>query len=556
VAFAAAALVSFQALAQNTATPVPDAGQVLREQAPVQAPVPAGRQTSPFAPPAAPKPGPSASTVKFMVKQVRVTGATLFAADELARVAGVAAGDMAQGQELTLAQLNEAAARITEHYQAKGYLLARAYLPQQAVRDGMVEIAVLEGRIGQLIVDNRSLVSDAQVKRMIGVDAGNLVNQKLMERRLLLLGETPGVGDAFATLQPGDQVGETRLGVAAEPGPRVSGQVDLDNHGNRYTGSWRVGGTLNVNSPMGWGDQLQLRALASNQDLYNLRAQYRAPVGGSGLVLGGAWSWTDYDLGKEFESLDADGWARTVSGFATYPLVRSVRFNLLGGATLEWRNLRDRIGLSQTVTDKTVKLFSAQLSGYGQAESLAYTFLGAYTHGRVNLLTPQFKADDAAGRDTQGGYNKLVAVGTGTWSFAPNWSLYGSLYGQWAGKNLDSSERLSLGGAQGVRAYPQGEASGDEGYLGSIELRYTWPLRPVQVFGFVDAGHVRFNADNSRLAASPNHRDLAGGGVGLIWTVRQDLAIRGMVATRFGSEEALAEPDRRTRLWVQLLWRF
>lgn len=536
--------------AQVSNIPKPDAGQVFREQAPVVPPTPSTADKNPLTLPRAPMQSGGASDTKILVKQVSVTGATLFTSEQLVDVVG----DLVN-REASLAELYEAANRITAHYQSKGYLLARAYLPPQEIKQGRVEIAVLEGRVGAVKTDNRSLVSDAQVQRTTALSAGDLVNEDAMERRLLILGDTPGVGEAYVTLQPGQQVGETALGITATPEPRVDGQLDVDNHGNRYTGRFRVGATVNVNSPLGWGDQLQVKALASDESLYNLRAQYKAPIGGSGLTVGVTGSWTDYDVGKEAESAGLDGWARSYGVFVSYPVVRSVLFNLLATANLEQRDLRDRAALQGTRADKSLGLGTLTFSGYGQSETVSYTFLGAYTSGRVGLRS--FDADNAdLNRRTRGAYDKVIGVSTGTWTLAPNWALYGSAYGQWAGKNLDSSERISLGGATGVRAYPQGEAAGDEGVIGTVELRYNWPLRPIQLFGFVDAGRVKFNVSNQLVAASPNTRELSGVGAGLTWAPKPAVALRGMVATRLTDSASIAEPDKRMRLWLQMLYRY
>ncbi|WP_318531834.1 ShlB/FhaC/HecB family hemolysin secretion/activation protein, partial [Pseudomonas huaxiensis] len=78
-----------------------------------------------------------------------------------------------------------------------------------------------------------------------------------LERSLLLLSDTPGV-EVKSTLKPGASVGATDLLVDVTPGPLLSGSVDADNYGNRYTGEYRLGGTLNVNSPLGLGDRLTL----------------------------------------------------------------------------------------------------------------------------------------------------------------------------------------------------------------------------------------------------------------------------------------------------------
>ena len=97
-------------------------------------------------------------------------------------------------------------------------------------------------------------------------------------------------------------------------------------------------------------------------------------------------------------------------------------------------------------------------------------------------------------------------------------SVYLSLSAQRAGKNLDSSEKFVLGGVNGVRAYPQGEASGDSGYVATVEARYVPDFAAIpgvlQPFVFVDAGGVTIS--QNPFAVTSNKRRLAGGGIGLL----------------------------------------
>jgi hemolysin activation/secretion protein len=73
--------------------------------------------------------------------------------------------------------------------------------------------------------------------------------------------------------------------------------------------------------------------------------------------------------------------------------------------------------------------------------------------------------------------------------------------GQVANKNLDSSEKFSLGGATGVRTYPQGEADGNEGYLASVELRHNLN-DALQAILFYDTGAIRINQTPFGVVAS------------------------------------------------------
>lgn len=542
---AAWALMSLAGAVQAQGLVPPTTGDVLRSVTPPLAPVPRAPDADAVQRAPAPMAAPSASTVLIHVRGISVTGATVFSQEMLTSLVA----DL-MGKRVTLADLQAAAQRITEQYEAAGYPVARAVLPAQDIVDGVVEFMVLEGRVGKVAIDNRSLIKDGQVQRLLGeIPAGSVVHEPTLERQLLLLGETPGASRAIVTLQPGAALGETDLGIQVEPGPRISGQLDADNHGNRYTGYHRLSSLISLNSPLGLGDRFQVRSLVSDRQLGSLRLDYRVPVGSSGLAVGAAWSDVHYDLAREFGFLDATGWSHVKTVYASYPVLRSVDSNLLATLSYDDKSFKDDIG-SVYSNRKSSDVASLSLNAYGTRGPVLYALASVFSHGRLHLRSG---ADDDAG--TRGSFTKLVATGNALWGFAPNWGLYGSLYGQVTSKNLDPSEQLTLGGASGVRAYPQGESSGDEGYIATAELRYTVPLRPVQLAAFVDYGGIRFN--HKAYSADRNNRYLQGAGVSATWAPRPDVGLKLMVATRLGDDEVQSEPfDSHTQVWLQGLWRF
>ena len=129
--------------------------------------------------------------------------------------------------------------------------------------------------------------------------------------------------------------------------------------------------------------------------------------------------------------------------------------------------------------------------------------------------------------------------------------------GQIASKNLNSSEKFSLGGANGVRAYPQGEASGDEGWM--LNLEYRRALAPqLQGFAFYDAGSVAINRNayllNADKSLADNTRALAGAGVGLSAQYKS-MQFKATVAWQTQGGTAQAEPasaTRNPRFWLQM----
>ena len=124
-------------------------------------------------------------------------------------------------------------------------------------------------------------------------------------------------------------------------------------------------------------------------------------------------------------------------------------------------------------------------------------------------------------------------------TLSENWRFFAGINSQLATKNLDSSEKFSLGGPYGVRAYPVNEALGDQGYIMNFELRYR-VYSNVDLIGFVDHGGIDLHVNpwlNSNPGV-PGFYTLSGGGIGLNWTVPGNFMIRGSMAQRIGLNPA------------------
>jgi hemolysin activation/secretion protein len=488
---AALAIFSQAAAAQ----PPVDAGSQLRQIPP--APVPAPNTPVFEVAPRQPVASGETAGPAVRVDRLTVTGQTLFSEQAL-----IAAGGFTAGSLLNLGDMRAIAARITAFYNERGYFLAQAYLPAQDVSGGTVTIAVIEGRYGQVTLRNGTNLADGVSRRVLrGLDGGEIVASAPLERRLLLLSDIPGVS-VRSTLAPGAAVGTSDLLVDLAPGRRVTGSVEADNGGNRYTGEYRAGGSINLNNPLGVGDLLSLRVLGSTSGLAYGRAAYQAPIGA--LTVGVAYSHIRYDLGREFKGLDADGTADVASLYASYPLIRSRDANLyaLAGVDMNW--FEDRIGLIDTVSNRTSRTLNLGLSGDrrdGLSGGGTTIFSLGLTYGDLDIRSDLDREADSLTARANGGFGKLDYSLARLQSLGGPLSLYGLLRGQIAFDNLDSSEKMELGGAYGVRAYPEGEAYGDQGYIATLEgrlalSRWTRGLPgQFQLITFVDVGAVDFAHD-------------------------------------------------------------
>jgi hemolysin activation/secretion protein len=484
-----------------------------------------------------------------LIRRWRITGAHRFPVATLEQLISEY-----HGQKLTLAELNSVAGRITTYYRQHGYLLSRAYVPAQTVRDGIVEIAVIEGHLAEIDVTNTSPVSGHLIsKHLEHLRSTTAVEGQTIERSLLLLSDLPGV-EVRSTLMPGATVGTSNLDVQVRGDARLNGSIDADSFGNRYTGQYRGGGTLNVNDPFHHGDLLTLRADSSGPDMNYGRLAWQTPLGGDGLKAGVAGSDLHYRLGKEFRSLEAFGSAQVYTLWTAYPVIRSLYRNLAVQLSYDDKRLDDRVDSTDSDSHKTLGVWTLGLSG-DRTDGVGGGGVSVYslnlTNGNVRLDPVTAAIDQGAGgHRTEGRYNKLAFSYSRTQTLTDELSLYTALTGQVSSKNLDTSETQSLGGAYGVRAYPQNEATGDDAAMLSVELRWKAPNLPeLQTIGFLDAGTARLN--HSPLPTDTNNRrTLVGEGFGFQWARANRFALKIYMAWR-STAPPITDVDRRPRVWLE-----
>ena len=534
----------------------PDAGSILEgTKQPAIAPKP-GAEVLPRV--EEPRPALGAPGLKVVVTAFKISGNTLFSEDVLR-----AAAQEFVGKEQNIDGLNDAATKVRAYYRERGYFLAQAYLPQQELKGGVVEIAVIEARIGKVELNFKqgTRYSEGLVRGIIEshLRRGDIITENGLETPLLLLNDFPNAV-VTSEIKPSQTIGAADLTIHVSDAPGwISGSVDADNYGNRFTGAIRTGLSLSVNNPLSLGDQLSYRAFVTDDRMGFYRVAYAVPVGFWGTRVGASYASFHYRLGKQFIDTLTHGVGGVSSIFAFHPLIRTRSSNLILQFAHERKSLGDRNEVALTITDQSISSSKLGVTGDfrdgmfgGGLNSYSYTLTEGNAIFRGTIPDPS-----AVGRFAKHNYEfrRLQKL-------TDNATLLLAVSGQIASKNLTSAEKFSLGGAAGVRSYPAGEALGDTGYVFQGEARYIIPgLKllggDVTVSGFYDQGWVRIQKDfippgGGLTAANANNRHLSGYGVGGSIGKDTDFILRASVA--FRNENEVAQSDtapRIPRVWVQ-----
>jgi hemolysin activation/secretion protein len=463
------------------------------------------------------------------------------------------------GKQRTYEDLSNAAAAVTEYVQRElGYYLGYAYLPEQTPQDGVIEIRVLEGRLDQVILNwqENSIVRRSVIEKHVSqLQPGTILRVRDVERMVFLLNDLLGL-TARVEVRAGRTPGTASLVVTPLAEPRFTGQVGADNFGSRYSGEYRASAGLLINSPLGLGDGLSINGMVSTTGgtLFGL-INYTVPIGGSGLKAGLSISQLNYKLDKDAFPIGLEGDTTAYSGFVLYPFIRSRNLNLFGQATYDYKLYTDKQTTLSLQNDKTVYDYQVGLVGDFRDSLLGgaiSTFSAVGEQGHVSLDNP------ALGLDNAPNFTKFLLGFSRLQGIVPNRLLLLMRYqGQIALDNLDTTERIGIGGPNAVRAYAPGEASADSAHVLTAELRAPLPenwgtwAREMMASTFFDWGFAIFRHDTSRQPTTfDNNQYLAGGGLGLVWERPRNFTARASVAWRT-TQPGVSDPgDRLPRVYA------
>lgn len=526
----------------HAAGPNVDAGALLRQAEQEIKPTKSAKKRTPRkATPTAPA---QATEATVQVNAFAFKGNTLLGSDAL-QTALVSFTNRA----LTLAQLKEAADAITNTYREAGWTV-RAFVPKQEIDNGVVTLQIVEAVFGGASVQTTP-IERIDASRLVNMaetvlSKGQPIHASDIDRALLLLDDLPGVS-VSGNLTEGQRDGETDLAIFAADDALINGNASVDNQGSRATGTDRLSVNLSLNSPLRLGDALTINALQTQGSEYQ-RFGYTVPVGYTGWRAGLHSSRLNYRvITREFDTGNPEttphGTATTQGWDASYALVRSQMNNV--NLALSFDNKKFDNIFATSATSYGIRVYNATLS----ANQTDQWNGGGITNSSITLTSGD--------KSTDGQYHKFNLNLSRLQSLTETLSLYVAASAQTASTNLDSSERIYLGGATGVRAYPSSEGGGSEGNTLTLELRQRLPNN-ISLIGFYDYGHVKVNRDNNIApVANPNLYNLQGYGLTVAWQATQTMDFKATVAQRVGDNPAADNKglDRDgtkkiTRIWL------
>jgi hemolysin activation/secretion protein len=452
-----------------------------------------------------PPPTSSDSELSFVLQNIRFTKSEIFTRDELVEIVSPY-----MGKDTGFETLNHLVQAVNVAYRNKGILSAEALLPQQDIVDGTVIIQLVEGKLGNLLVEGNRYIESGYVREWIRQASGkNLINAQELEVDMTRFNR---VNDAqvYANARAGTEFGLTDIVIVVEEPQQNSVQVFVDNYGYESSGEYEFGVIYRRNGVFTGNDRAYVYAQATAGNVA-LNANYNTPYRNTGWRFGGGLSASAVDiLTGDFKDIAVEGTSYSVSADATWLAISEKDY---------WVNATGSIstGISET--------------------SVATVLISDYATHRINLgvnatrVLPQWRltgqqsiegisTENALVADSQ--QNLMMLSGSASATFQPKSGVWYGLsqfnYQYTDETGLPGALAFSLGGPTSIRGFKPGIVSGDTGAQGSVEVHKTgiqWQGTQLDPFVFYDVGSVwSLNPTQTAKAA----------GVGISWSTKQNLS--------------------------------
>lgn len=387
-------------------------------------------------------------------------------------------GDAAKG--FTLSMFEDITRAISLYYRQRGFFLARAYIPEQKIFDGIVIINIVEGFLDQIAYDGNDLYSNEQLDELFEPLKGESVFLDDFEQAIFQANDYPGLVTS-ALFGPGLKPGSAAVRVNIQE--RASdGFISFDNYGSIYTGEDRLRGSYQWNNLFGNADRLDVNAImtfAPQNSMY-FDVAYQQPLMDNRYMVGGFFGSNNFDVGGNLSDLGINGTSTIINGFMTRIITRDRTERLTTGVELSLKESESLVVSSVDSSDKLAVIdfsgayYGTSWSGYGHYQQISVNlslgledFLGSMDSNGDGITGRQGETGGNAG----GGFTKLSFEYLRIIPLKEFQKLVFKLSGQTSSDLLTSLEQFSLGGPDTVRAYPVAEALMDTAWLFSAEWR-------------------------------------------------------------------------------------
>jgi hemolysin activation/secretion protein len=456
--------------------------------------------------------------VPFLIETIKVTGSTAVSSEEIQKITAPY-----QNKELKLSDAKLIAEEITRLYRSKGFITCRAYIPPQNLSSKVLEIRILEGKLGKVKVRGNQFFKKGNITRFISSAKEKVLLYSDLKKQVAKMNLHPD-REVKAVIVPGKAFGTSDLLLDVKDRHPLHIGAEINNFGTEATGRERYSVSVRHTNLFGYDDILVARA-QFGEEVFAAGVQYAFPIGPWDTQVGASFNYTDVNIGEDFEALDIAGEAYSYSVFFNQPIYDGQRLDLTWTGSFESKTIDNSILGVDSSRDELRMLHTGlnidHIDPWGRTFIVNDFTFGLPWLGASEKHDPRLSRADAGATffKYNGSINRIHPVYDSTYFlFKGN--------AQFTPDRLVSAEQFDIGGVYSVRGYPQSDYLGDYGIGGSVELRVPFYFIPrsakvpwtdvplwnrLSFVGFLDAAHAGLKSPAVGESKTRNYMGIGGG---------------------------------------------
>jgi len=397
------------------------------------------------------------------------------------------------GKPVTLGGLDEITREVINYFREQGFPVVNVVVPQQTVKDGVIQILAIEARVGRVKVENARWFRPDNIRKEVNLREGEKIDANQLQDDMNWLNTNP-FRTADLKFEPGEQDSTVDLAIEVKDRLPFRAYTTYDDYGidltgkNRQSLGFNLGNLFSMDQQAGFQYTTSWKELFKSMNAYS--GSYLIPLPWRNtLSLFGSYTDSQSTL-TPGQSLQGDSWQ--VSGRYNVPLPTLDPVSHAFYAGLDFKQSSNAFlifgqNIATGVGSGLAPFSIFQLTaGYNAnvPDELGLTSFevgGFYSPGGVTGWnnTAQFQqvVPNSCASYVYGKFNL-----NRTFLLPYKFTVSGNFNGQLASTPLMPTEQYGLGGYNTVRGYDERSANGDNAYLFNVELR-TPPGSIFKIFG-------------------------------------------------------------------------
>jgi len=429
-----------------------------------------------IAQPAGPK------SVLFNVMEIRVIGNSLLQKQDIERVLYPFLGESKSFDEIEAARL-----ALESYYKDRGYPTVLVDIPEQDVQQGMVKLKVIEAKINRFKISGSRYFSVQNLRKDIpALSEGGVLYLPEFQQQIAYLNSNSPDRVLTPILRPGRVPGTVEVELKVKDKLPLHGKFEINDRYSANTSRLRTSASIQYGNLWQKSHSVSFQYQTSPKETEEVRVlmgTYVAPFKESNYTLAAYAVHSNSDVAAT-DTVTVIGKGNVFGMRLVFPPILEALGMHNFEIGVDYKDFGDNTkinGIDAGNTPIEYYNFNVQYTG-NKTRQRGYTRFNISASFGVSALNE--KIIDCLGTGTdrleqfkckrngaKSNYAYLRAGVEIEERVGPGYGLFFSLVGQLADSPLISNEQFSIGGATTVRGYRESERVGDDGLMGTLELR-------------------------------------------------------------------------------------